>query len=261
MKLLVQSDDYGITRGVADGIICGIAHGIIRNTGLFANMPWRSECVEKIRPYLDQIAFGIDLNITTGSALSAHEQIPSITKEKGEFFSSWESRKMDQDQNGEHAVYEEVLSEFEAQIAEFIRLTGKKPDYIHSHAYSTPLIEKAQRFLAEKHGIPFSSDVMRKLTGEGIPEYRIGWYLRPGTLENQAASSLKEYILQHGSEWKKEDIRFLIAHAGYVDQDLIRFSSYTLYRTGDLEGLSDAEVMAWIRDNHIELITYKDLNN
>ena len=33
MKLLVQSDDYGITPGAAAGIVYGIRNGIIRNTG------------------------------------------------------------------------------------------------------------------------------------------------------------------------------------------------------------------------------------
>ena len=47
MKLLIQSDDYGMTPAVADGIIYGITHGVVRNTGLFSNMPWAAECVEK----------------------------------------------------------------------------------------------------------------------------------------------------------------------------------------------------------------------
>ena len=48
MKLLIQSDDYGITPAVADGIIYGITQGVIKNTGLFSTMPWAKECVEKI---------------------------------------------------------------------------------------------------------------------------------------------------------------------------------------------------------------------
>ena len=36
--LLFQSDDYGITNGVSDGILYGIKNGVVRNTGLFVNM-------------------------------------------------------------------------------------------------------------------------------------------------------------------------------------------------------------------------------
>ena len=42
MKLLVQGDDYGFTKGVTYGILDAIDNGILRNTGLFANMPYGS---------------------------------------------------------------------------------------------------------------------------------------------------------------------------------------------------------------------------
>ena len=44
MKLLVQSDDFGITPAVSCGILEAIKKGIVRNTGLFANMPGRRMC-------------------------------------------------------------------------------------------------------------------------------------------------------------------------------------------------------------------------
>ena len=40
MKLLVQGDDYGFTKGVTYGILDAIDNGVLRNTGLFANMPF-----------------------------------------------------------------------------------------------------------------------------------------------------------------------------------------------------------------------------
>lgn len=50
MKLLVQSDDYGITEAGAHGAIKAIKDGIVRNTGFFSNMPWAEYCLELIRP-------------------------------------------------------------------------------------------------------------------------------------------------------------------------------------------------------------------
>ena len=55
MKLLVQSDDYAISPAVARGILYGIENGIIRNTGMFMNMPWSVECGKLIMPYLDKL--------------------------------------------------------------------------------------------------------------------------------------------------------------------------------------------------------------
>ncbi|MBR4161990.1 MAG: ChbG/HpnK family deacetylase, partial [Solobacterium sp.] len=99
MKLLVQSDDYGITRAVSLGCIHGIKNGVVRNTGMFANMPWIEECVEWIKPYLDQIAFGIDLNASTGPSILGHEKLPTLTHEDGMFLGSKENRALDTDEN------------------------------------------------------------------------------------------------------------------------------------------------------------------
>ena len=39
MKLLVQGDDYGFTKGVTLGMLEGIDHGVLTCSGLFVNMP------------------------------------------------------------------------------------------------------------------------------------------------------------------------------------------------------------------------------
>ena len=61
-KLLVQGDDFGFTKGVTYGIVDAIDNGILRNTGLFANMPSATLAVSfmKDRPH---VCFGIDFNI------------------------------------------------------------------------------------------------------------------------------------------------------------------------------------------------------
>ena len=67
-KLLFQSDDYGLTDAVADGILKGIHQGIIRNTGLFVNMPSSARAAEKIRDCAE-VCVGIDINLVAGAIL------------------------------------------------------------------------------------------------------------------------------------------------------------------------------------------------
>ena len=69
MKLLVQGDDFGFTKGVTLGIIDAIEHGILRNTGLFTNMPSAIEAAAYIRNN-DRACFGIDFNIVPGPWVS-----------------------------------------------------------------------------------------------------------------------------------------------------------------------------------------------
>jgi len=260
MKLLVQSDDFGITRAVTCGIVYGIEHGIIRNTGMFTNMPWVNECVERIKPYLGQIALGIDLNISTGTPILPPDKIPTLVRADGTFLTSWESRKLDQTaDNGNHAAYEDIYSEFDAQINLFIELTGKKPDYLHAHAYMTDRIVQIQRELSKKYDVIYSSDAWQYMTGYGIGEYRMSWYIKPSTLENQLTSSLKEYILKNGDTMLKRDYGLIVGHMGYVDRELMNLSTYNIYRLNDLDAVTSPEVLNWVKNNNVELITYKEI--
>lgn len=260
MKLLLQSDDYGMTRAVARGIIHGIENGIIRNTGMFTNMPWAEECAEWMKPYLSKIALGVDLNLSTGSPILNPTQIPSLVKETGSFYTSWESRKLDTAANNfNHANMEDVRKELDAQIQRFIYLFGKKPDYLHAHAYETDSIIQVHQELARKYTIPYCSDIMEKLTGTSLKDYRIGWYIKPPTLENQMNSSLENYIINNSEQLLKQDYCFIIGHMGYVDKELMNLSSYHLYRINDLNAVVSETIKNWIQSNNVELITYKNL--
>lgn len=77
MKLLTQSDDYGFTRGVTCGILDAIENGVVRNTGLFVNMPESEHAASFIQDY-PQVCFGIDFNIVSGDPVSDPELLPDL---------------------------------------------------------------------------------------------------------------------------------------------------------------------------------------
>lgn len=257
MKLIVQSDDYGITRGVSQGILSGIRYGIIRNTGIFTNMPWTEECAEWIRPELDRIALGIDLNASTGSSVLGHSVLPSLTHEDGSFLTSRENRALDTQENGfDHVSYDEVYLEFEAQIQKFIDVMGRLPDYIHRHAYFTKTTDRVINDLARKYGLPDSDTVMHL---EGMKLAASEWY-RVGTADEQLKTDLTSYILEDRAHLLDSEFGFLCGHAGYADTEIIALSSFNILRIKDLEGFCNPKVLQWVNDNQIELITYRDLN-
>ena len=87
MKLLVQGDDFGFTRGVTLGIVDSIDRGILRNTGLFTNMPSAPFAVSfmKDRPH---VCFGIDFNLVSGPSVSDPKTIRHLVDDNGEFIRS-----------------------------------------------------------------------------------------------------------------------------------------------------------------------------
>lgn len=260
MKILFQSDDYGITKGCAQGALEGIRNGVIRNTGLFANMPWVDEVFAWIKPYLDQIAFGIDLNASTGPSVLGHDKVPILTHENGMFLGSRENRALDNDENNhDHlaAHYDELYAEFDAQIQKYIALTGHKPDYIHNHAYGTDTTAKVTHDLAVKYGCISTAGLMNQ---KEVASAGMGWY-KFGGPEVQLTEDPVSYLTKDEGKMLASGklYGYVICHCGYADADIFKLSSFNTCRAKDLECMCSEELKDWIKKNNIELISFKDL--
>ena len=261
MKILFQSDDYGITRAVSLGCIRGIEAGVIRNTGMFANMPWIEECVSWIEPHLGKIALGIDLNASTGPSVLGHGEVPALTHADGTFLGSRENRALDTEENGrDHlaAVADQLEAEFRAQIERYIELGGHKPDYIHNHAYGTATTREVTFKLACEYGALWSESLMAR------PEVKaagMGWYVFGGGPEAQLTEDPlgfftqdKDGLLASGKEWG-----YVVSHCGYADAELFKLTSFNTCRVKDLECMCSPELAAWMGENGIEPVSFKDV--
>lgn len=258
MKLLIQSDDFGITRAVSQGCIFGIQNGVIKNTGMFTNMPWIEECVFLLKPYINDIAFGIDLNLSTGSSLLSHSVIPNLTKLNGQFLTSYENRQLDCQENGFDHLADfsgQVYDEFKAQIEKYIQLVGKKPDYIHNHAYGTATIDTVTKRLAKEYDVICTLQLMEKNV---VKQAGMGWYM-PGDAQSQLSGNLTNYIIEDKGKLIGSEYGYLISHCGYLDAEIFQLSSFNTCRAMDLQALTSNDVKEWIENNQIELITFKEL--
>lgn len=255
MKLLIQSDDYGITEGVASGIIKGIKDGVIRNTGLFANMPSTKKAVEMIKDY-PEVCLGIDINLVAGKPVASPDLVPSLIKENGFFFDSRERRKMDQQcESGDHINYEEAKIEARAQIERFIELVGKKPEYLHGHAYGSPTITRIHEELSKEYGIGMTM----KMLADNHAISCMSWYTVPFKEEDQKKVDVTKFITSDQGEILGSEIAYIVSHCGYIDDPLYSLTSFTVIRTKDLACMVSDEMKQWIKDHNIELITYRDL--
>ena len=260
MKIIFQSDDYGITKAQARGCMEAIHNGVIRNTGFFSNMPWAEEVFEWIKGDLDQIAFGIDLNASTGPSVLPHNEVPHLTHENGQFLGSRENRALDTDENNHDHLNDcrdELYREFDAQIQKFITIVGKKPDYIHNHAYGTPTTETITEELAEKYGIMSSAAVMKR---DDVKMVGMGWY-KWGGPELQLTEDLIGYLTNDhdGVLTSGKEYVYMVTHCGYADAELFELSSFSLCRVKDLEAMCSDQVKQWVKDNHLELASFKDM--
>lgn len=262
-KLLFQSDDYGISNAVTDGILYGIEHGIIRNTGLFVNMPSSERAAKLIQPYLDRIALGIDINLVAGYSVTDPKLVPHLVNDDGHLIPSTQRYKEGEiiGRNGiclefkeDPYPFEEVLLETENQLLRFKELVGRFPDYFHAHSLTTPNTEKAAQIVAEKYGIQRSFDL-----GEKVYSIPCTWTPKPFPLEDQKNTNVVDNFCEALTKSLSHEIGYFICHCGYVDADLLNETTYTLIRTRDLQAATSEKVKRLLNDNGIELITYKDL--
>lgn len=267
MKMLFQSDDFGLTEAVTLGIVKAIEYGVIRNTGLFVNVP-SSKFAAQFIPKFPEVCFGLDLNIVAGKPISNPKDVPSLVNEDGSFISSIEqfnNNEVVSNTNGiiiefknEPYDYEDVLTEYEAQYQEFINLTGQKPEYLHPHSLVTPTTLKAFRALSDKYKIPFSLDAYEQYNVYSLPA---DWNVKPVfKVEDQLKTNVAEKVLEILPQALDKEFSVLICHAGYVDADLLALSSYSLIRTRDLEMATSEKIKDFVDKNNIELITYRELS-
>ena len=281
MKLLVQSDDYGFTKGVVDGCIDAVKNGYLGNTGLFANMPCAEYAVERIKAY-PQICFGIDINVASGPCVSEPSLLPTLVNQKtGCFITTKERLKDPEYANKTGRPYYEVMIEGRAQIEKFIRLTGKKPEYIAPHStQGEKEYERALSDLGREYGIVFRKEVLEKYHFKVVQTCAAAEYFKEKGITRDSFRSDKE-IHQKANIFSLEcqtlpeedatiralqkeldagsEFVYLGTHCAYVDADLFAYTRQNIDRAFDHQLLTSAKVMNWLKENKIELISYRDL--
>lgn len=256
MKLLFQSDDYGFTEAVTEGILKSIKDGIVRNTGLFVNMPSSLMAAEKIKN-IPHISVGIDVNIVAGTPVTKDVSlISSLVNEKGEFRTSGERVAQVKETGEDPYVYEEVLLETRNQVQLFIELMGRKPAYIHPHSFMSANYMKAMSEVAKEQGVYFS---MELLQAGKFHMLDCDWNPKPFPIEKQAVTDVEGNLLRELSKVLDKEIVFAGGHCGYVDDELLKFSTYSLIRCKDLSAATSPKIKKFIEDNSVELISYDDL--
>ncbi|MCD8379462.1 MAG: ChbG/HpnK family deacetylase [Lachnospiraceae bacterium] len=269
MKLLVQGDDYGFTRAVTYGILDAIEHGILTCTGLFVNMPSSKFAADQIQ-YHEKTCFGIDFNITSGHCVADPALIPHLVDENGEFIRSTVkyADPLFETEEGKAQLWpkEEVEIELEAQYQKFIELVGKEPEYVHTHSIgrTVPTYYVTVSEIGKKHGVPMGSEMrehfhfadLHKKTwtsfGNKAPkkEFNAERQLNKDTLGQTIAYRDDLLAYEYGA---------LDGHPGYIDADLIANSTVSLERCKDLQMMMSDNMKQWIKDNGVELISYRDL--
>ena len=170
MKLIVNADDYGMSKGVNLGIIEAHKNGIVTSTTLMVTMPEVEHGLLLAKDY-PELGIGLHLNCTLNKPLT---DCKSLIKENGDFYKPRENPN--QDLFDEEEIYQEFLAQYEL----FLKLVGRKPTHLDSHLYAHQVYPKAKAAairLANEKGVAireFQVDGYRKAIFYGDFKYKDG---------------------------------------------------------------------------------------
>lgn len=83
-RLIINADDFGMSRGISDGILLAHRYGVLTSTSLMVNMPASEYAVERLSS-APRLSVGVHLNICQGRPISAARDVPTLVDASGNF--------------------------------------------------------------------------------------------------------------------------------------------------------------------------------
>jgi predicted glycoside hydrolase/deacetylase ChbG (UPF0249 family) len=226
--LIVNADDFGLSRGVNRGIAAAHEQGIVTSASLMVQQP----AAEDAAAYAHRQP-GLDVGL--------HVEL----KERPARLRLWSRAR-----GGGPAQHEEVRDVVERQLTRFRKLMGQDPSHLDSHHHGHRFEPARSVFLevALRLGIPLRESSERiRFCGDFYGQRdRRPW---PEGIQPAALVSLIESFAPGVTE--------LCTHPGYGKDVNTHYKSE---RAVEVESLCDPSVRAAINRLEVRLITFRELN-
>lgn len=151
MKVIINADDFGMSRSVNTAIVDGYKRGILTSTCIMANMPWFDDAILKL-PQVENIGLGVHLNIIEYKTILKTPIKNSKLYDNEGFFNNGFLQMIIK--SFDKKFMEEVENEFRMQIETILQYAH--PDHLdsHVHTHAIPNIFKLVCKLAKEYHIP-----------------------------------------------------------------------------------------------------------
>lgn len=251
-RILVRADDLGYSRAVNYGIYDAIHSGIINNVGVMISMPFAKHGLDLLKD--ENIDFGIHTNISNGKPVLPADKVSSLVDEHGNFKKSKVYRSNFSEVKPDFVNLDEAILEIDAQYHKFLELTGKKPDYMDSHAVLSKNFITALKTVANKYQVPCLDIEFGNEPVSFKEQTTFNVFMESMNKDYDPKEMIKKMI-NHAED---RDIPMMIGHPGYLDQYILNTSSLTIPRTQEVEMAMDPKIAKLIKDNDIHLLRYSE---
>lgn len=253
MKLIINADDFGISRGQNFAIVDCYTKGVVRSTTLLATMPAFEHACQLAKQHVG-LDVGVHLSLDLGEPVSPLETIPSLLTD-GRF------RRYALEANQISVTTEEVYLEWRAQI-EKILAAGIQLTHMDSHHHIHMMTNLFPVYIRLAHEYDLAIRFHpRKWHAAHFEQFS------PSLASVRRADLFLNTFYMHnltpeffaGIEADDDAIVEMMCHPAYLDQWLLTNSSYNVQRTVEAETLQAPETKAILCENNIEVISFQDL--
>ena len=224
--LIVNADDFGLTRGVSAGILEAHRHGIVTSSTVLVTADVDRRQLDEARD--TGLGLGLHVNLTLGKPLTRGR---SLVDGGGRFV-------RDPRRAADIAEAKDVRAEVEAQIARFEKLVGRLPTHLdsHHHVGLYPPVRDVVLDVARALGLPVRSQdaaarVRARSAGLRTTDHFFG-EAGPGAYWSPPRTLALLRALPPG-------VSEFMAHPGRFDDDL-GYSRFGRQREIELAGLGGA---------------------
>ena len=286
-ELILNADDFGLTRGVNEGIVRAFLDGVLTSTTLMANGPAFDDAVRYALAN-PKLGVGCHLVLAGGPPVASPKEIPSLVDKNGCLPASLGLFVARVSAGAIRA--QDIEREFRAQI-EKIRGAGIEPTHIdtHKHTHAHPRVMKVLAQLAQELGITrvrkpaeYLRDSWTQICTEaGASPKQFAAVAAVRVISGSFASISKKHGLRSPDvflgvaatgqlgpdalcdliDTLGEGRTEIMLHPGICDEDLARTGSrLQRQRQLELDALLAPQVRRAIEHHGIRLISYRDLN-
>jgi len=277
-KVIINADDFGLSKGVNEGIILAHQKGILTSTTLMANMPGFDQAVELAKQN-EKLGVGLHLNIVRGRPISPADRLGSLLNKEKKFFSNlflilrklWSGKISRQEIELEFRAQIQKILKNDIRISHFdsekhihclpsllkivLKLGNeyniKKIRYINEYCLSPPLLQSAKSLFASMSCLSMKKKIEEN--GFLIPERSYG-ICKSGRMSSTRIKKILSTL--------KDGVTEIIVHPGFMTKELMdlekEIGSFYInkYREIELKGLLDKDLKQIIKDKEISLINF-----
>ena len=243
-KLIINADDFGLSKGVNYGIIEAHKNGVVKSTSIMAGMPGFDHAVELLKDYPD-LGCGVHLTLTAFKPLLKTHK--TIVDENGYFYTRFTPNMKIECLDNEE-VYNELCAQIEKVKAVGIEITHLDS---HHHIHTVPYLKPVMERILEKYKLPVRGGFEYEFNYEKIVPYAHFFYDDGVSVET---------FINNEEKIKEYEIVDIMSHPAYVDNFIMKTSSYNLKRIEELEVLTSTELKDFFERSGIEVVNYRDLD-